>query len=420
MRNLFDQYSQPENRLTHALLSCLNADRPLLQRFVAWSVQKEVKGRQLEILEQSLPGEHPDLSEEESERRGLPDGCIIDADDWVLLMETKFQAVVTSDQIRRHIRTAARRGYTDCAVLVLTVKPVRQRLPRGVFVKLWTEVYHWLQQQTQKSHWARFCRDYIEVAEAREVANEYLDQGTLTVFSGIPFGRDEPYAYLQAKRLLGLLRDELRRDRRLEKRLGADLDSQGRGAITGRSASLVWDFIALKQARKAKSFTEFPHLTLGILAERLEAYVTIPNSVQPRLRRNMLGNSYEDFEALIAEVTAGLVAVARSVPGSVPMAVLVQRHYPTQRSQAVHDCWLRFDPRTAIPMSPRNRGKVKFQPQWLQATYDALRSRRSNLQFQIGMDFPYGSCPTVATRNIISAAADTWLACRPLIKAATA
>ena len=415
MRNPFDQYSQPENRLTHALLSCLNADRPLLQRFVYWSVQRKVNGRQLEILEQSLPGEHLDLSEEEAERRGLPDGCIVDADGWALLIETKFQATVTADQIRRHIRTAARRGYTDCAVLVLTVKPVRQRLPRGVFVKPWTEVYAWLQQQTKKSHWARFCRDYLEVAEAREVANEYLDQGTLTVFSGIPFGKDEPYSYLQAKRLLGLLRDELCHDRRLEKQLDADPDSRGRGAITGRSGGPVWDFIALKHARKAKLFTEFPHLTIGILAERLEVYVTVPNGIQPRLRRNMLGDSHEDFETLIAEITAGLVGIVRSVPGSIPMAVLVQRHYATQRSQGVHDCSLRFDPRTAIPA----RGKVKFQPQWLQATYDALRSRRSNLQFQIGMDLPYVACPTVATRKIVRAAADVWLACRPLIKAAT-
>ena len=31
MRNLFDQYHQPENRLSHALAVCLHEDRTLLR-----------------------------------------------------------------------------------------------------------------------------------------------------------------------------------------------------------------------------------------------------------------------------------------------------------------------------------------------------------------------------------------------------
>ena len=34
MRNLFDQYTQQENRLTHALAVCLNEDRSLLGAFL--------------------------------------------------------------------------------------------------------------------------------------------------------------------------------------------------------------------------------------------------------------------------------------------------------------------------------------------------------------------------------------------------
>ena len=36
MRNLFDQYDQPENRLSHALAVCLHEDRTLLRGFLAW------------------------------------------------------------------------------------------------------------------------------------------------------------------------------------------------------------------------------------------------------------------------------------------------------------------------------------------------------------------------------------------------
>lgn len=391
----------------------------LLQRFISWSVGRKVAGRQLEIREQSLPGDRPDLSEEEAEKRGLPDGCISDRNGWALLIETKFQAAVTADQIRRHIRTAARRGLAESAVLILTVKSVRQRMAPGVFVREWTEVYNWLHREAQRSPWARICREYLEVAEAREAANGYLEKGTLTVFSGIPFGNDEPYTYLQAKRVLGLLRDELRGDKRLAKQLHVDPDSPGRGAITGRAGRLVWDFIGLKQARTATQFTQYPHLTLGVRDDRLEAYVTVPNGIRSRLRNNILGESYQDFESLIAEITASLMTVVREVPGSAPNVVVVQRHYATQRSQGTLDCVLRFDPRTAVEVARSARGPVKVQPQWLQASYDALRSRRSNLQLQVGVDFPYDTCPTVATRKIVRACVDVWLACRPLIQLAT-
>ncbi len=55
-RNIFDQYNQPENRLTHALSSCLNNDRSLLRKFVRWVTEAKPPQR-LEILEQRLPGE---------------------------------------------------------------------------------------------------------------------------------------------------------------------------------------------------------------------------------------------------------------------------------------------------------------------------------------------------------------------------
>jgi hypothetical protein len=55
MRNLFDQYNQPENRLSHALAVCLSEDRRLLTRFLRWI-----------DVEPSQPGEAP------SHRRANP------------------------------------------------------------------------------------------------------------------------------------------------------------------------------------------------------------------------------------------------------------------------------------------------------------------------------------------------------------
>lgn len=414
MRNVFDQYDQPENRLTHALLSTLQSDPTLLRRFLRWCNARVPDGARLEVLEQSLPGEPVELSEEEGERRGLPDGCITDGQGWALIIECKLAAVLKTEQLRRHLKTAARKGLRDCSVLVLTLDGRVAPQP-GVRSARWCELYQWLKRQSRKSDWVRRCIHYFEVLEAT-LPSEYLMKGTLTVFAGVPFGPDEPYNYPQAKRLLGLLRDELRADRRLKRQLRIDPNSTGRGAITGRQSNSVWDFIGLAEARKAGTFTQYPHLTLGIHADRVEVYVTVPNGIQPRLRSALLGRSFADFESRILGVTRAIAAALRSVRGSTPMVVIVQRHYPTQRSPAVHDSYLRFDPRTALLRS-RVKSTVKFQPQWLRATYEALRARRSNLQFQVGAQFPYATCPSVRSRQVIDSIANVWLACKAVVGA---
>lgn len=412
MRSLFDQYNHPENRLTHALLSTLANDRQLLNRFVRWTCGRNIKASRAEIREQSLAGDPPDLDEEEAERRGLPDGCISTDDGWALLIESKIEAPVSTDQLRRHARTARRRGLGNCSVLLLIVNDPARRVPSFVLPLRWSRLYAWLAREAKHSRWARSCCEYIEVVDAR------LTEGTLTMFSGVPFGPGDPYTYLQAKRVLGLLRDELRRDGRLIRRLGADPESPGRGAITGRAADFVWDFIGLRDAPRSV-FTQYPHLTLGVHADRVDAYVTIPNGIRSRLRTKLLGSGSSVFEGLVLGVTSALVRVLRRHKGSSPMIVLVQRHYPSQRAQAVPDCVLRFDPRTALPRNSRLRGPVKFQPQWLDATYHALKKRRSNLQLQIGAQFPYASCRVVHTPAIVEAVAEVWLACKPIVRAAT-
>jgi len=416
MRNLFDQYSHPENRLTHALLSCLSRDRRLLQRFISCAGEAH-SAEKLEVFEQSLPGETIDLSEDDAERRGLPDGCISDGTGWALLIESKFAAAVNSDQLQRHLRTAAKHGLDKCKLLLLTVGEVRERLPAGVLTRRWSDVYQWLVQERSRSPWARIAAAYLEVAEMRGVEQEYLKEGTLTTFTGIPFGKEDPYTYPQAKRLLGLLMGELRKDSRLRRQLGTDPSSKGRGAITGRTGQAVWDFLSLKSGPKA--FTKYPHLTVGIVNSRFEAYVTIPNGIRVSLRNKMLGASYEEFERMILNVTRLLCVALRKYPGASPMLVVVQRRYITQRSPAILDGVLRFDPRTAVAADRRVRGRVKHQPQWLRAVYDLLANRRSNLQFQIGADFPYDRCKVVASPQVKDATVNIWLACKPLVHAAT-
>jgi hypothetical protein len=57
LRNIFDQYEQPENRLTHALVSVLDHDRTLLSPFLAWLGVENVPSKHfLRLTQQQVPG----------------------------------------------------------------------------------------------------------------------------------------------------------------------------------------------------------------------------------------------------------------------------------------------------------------------------------------------------------------------------
>lgn len=399
-------------------MASLDADQRLLRRFIGWTGLRAPQGR-LYVLQQALAGERQRNSQEgERRQRGLPDGWIHDSDRWSLLVESKVAAAPSDDQIRRHFATARRRGFEDSRLLWLTVTPVAGRLRDSVINRTWSELYAWLIREGAKSEWARRVASYLEVAEVQADMKAHISEGTLTRFAGVPFDENNPYIYSQAKRLLGLLRGELLRKRKLERRLGMNRNCPGRGAIKGRFSSGVWDFISVKASRRDDAFTQNLHLTLGISDERVDAYVTVPNGIRSRLRTALLGTEYADFHRIIAETTRRLNKALRRYPGGTPRITVVQRRYATQSSPARHDAVIRFDPRTAVHVRGRTRGRaVLLQPQWLIATEQALRHRRSNLQLQIGVEFPYEACKVCRSPDLVQAVADVWLACEPVVRA---
>jgi hypothetical protein len=255
MRNIFDQYSQPENRLTHALVSCLCSDPRLLRQFVKWTTGQNGPATQgLKIDEQCLPGEDSGGDEMEAERRGLPDAWIHDGQSWALIVESKIQAPLTNSQLERHRRTAERREFSEISLVALVVQRPRIRPKEKVIILEWTQVYRWFCKQARSS-WARFFTEYMEVLERKLVADEYLRKGKLTVFSGIHFGNERPYNYGEAKRLIQLMTDELRGRSDLKRQLKIDPRGEGRPAITGRETSSLWDILSLAQARGSRAFT---------------------------------------------------------------------------------------------------------------------------------------------------------------------
>ena len=340
MRNIFDQYSQPENRVTHALMTAINEDRNLLSLFLheLIKVKPPVSPRKLSVLEQQYPGEE-EPSEEDSERRGIPDAWIFDEDEWCVFIEGKVIAKFGADQIIRHRRTAERRGFKN--ITAVAIAPILPRtLPKGTVPLEWRTVYSWLRRHGSHSPWAARVSDYLEIAEAKFIETEQFVEGTLTMFSGFPFGHEHPFTYLEGKRVLELAMGELRTRRDLQKHLGMNPKAPGRPAITGRQADAVWDFLSLSAATKVENFTKYPHLTLGVISNAVEAMVTVPNAVNNIMRRNLIELGEAGFQKLVGDVLKDLKPLLRHHKGATPWFRGVQRRYPSQKATPFIDARL--------------------------------------------------------------------------------
>lgn len=235
MRNIFDQYSQPENRVTHALVTALHEDCKLLRAFLK-DIAKCLPPRKkqlIEICEQTYPGETETI-EDATAKQGIPDAWITAGDDWCLVIENKVLSTAKAKQLIQHLTTAKRLGFADPKALVLTVKSPKGEMPQGTRVVEWRAVYQWLNDRSKKNPWAKRVAEFLEVMEGRMVDSKQFTAGTLTTFNGFPFHDDNPYTYLEAKRVLGLATEALRNRKDLKSKFGIDPDFRGHRAIKGR------------------------------------------------------------------------------------------------------------------------------------------------------------------------------------------
>jgi hypothetical protein len=109
LRNIFDQYLQPENRVTHALMTAINEDRTLLRSFLRdlVKIHPPTSVTELQIREQQFPWA-PAAREEEVEREGVPDGWIFDENGWCVFIESKVLVTLKASQIPRSARAVER------------------------------------------------------------------------------------------------------------------------------------------------------------------------------------------------------------------------------------------------------------------------------------------------------------------------
>jgi hypothetical protein len=140
--------------------------------------------------------------------------------------------------------------------------------------------------------------------------------------------------------------------------------------------------------------------------------VTIPNSVNTKVRRAIRELGLEGFEDMTSQVVKNLRPLLRAQEFAAPWFRGIQRRYPTQSSPALVDAKIDFDLRTALPSA----GPPKEQPNWLAAAYGSFTAKRgSNYQIQMGVIFPYQKCPKMRAPEAMDLIVDAWLAFKPLV-----
>lgn len=112
LRNIFDQYSQQENHLTHSLLHVLNENRNLLKAILKANGIK-LTGKQINLITQVAPRTDKD-------RTSIPDGYIYTEDYNICIgIETKInENSLNRDQILGHLKQLS--GYDTSYLAVLT------------------------------------------------------------------------------------------------------------------------------------------------------------------------------------------------------------------------------------------------------------------------------------------------------------
>lgn len=392
----------------------LSEDRKLLQLFLLEFLKTKIsRSDKITLLEQQYPFE-PEPPEEIAERRGIPDGWIFSESGWCVVIEAKvLLAKLSSLQIDRHLRIARRMGFSDIRALAIVSKAPSSPLD-GIRVLTWPQIYLWLKKHSEKHDWAKRAALYMDVAEAKMIANHQVIPGAFTMFAGIPFNRDHPLTYLEAKRVLSLTLDQLRKHNGLQKILRMDPSLPGRPAITGKQTDRVWDFLQLSGADSTKGFTHQPHLTLGLLPDRVEAMVTIPNAINSQMRKRIKDLGVEGFREVISQIVRNLSPTMNANRGVVPYFKGVQRRYPSQKAIPKVDAQIGFDLRT---VGPRSASGPKIQTQWVDAAFTAfIKKGHANYQFQLGAIIFTDECEAIRTPKAIELIANCWIACLPLLK----
>ena len=403
IRNIFDQYQQPENRLTNALIQVLTRNPHLTRKFIRRFAKRTLLPNRvsLSFACQRRPGDEIRGVDEEdyAEEYGIPDAWIYDEHTrWALIFECKIKAELDVKQLRRHVVTARKQGFNAVDVLIITADESRPsvlaRVHNNVNVSWinWSQVYEFFASEVDGYFVSDFV-SYMRIVEARMIADGH-DDLQLTNFAGIPFGPNHPYNEAEAKAILRVLMRELR-PRLAKSRILPKVDEKiQKGAMVG-----AWDIIGFGFA-SGEHFTRHPHLAV-VLTTSLSDWrnfdavwiqIVLPRNAKSEYWSRIRGAGRDRLLKVFTEVTSGIRPLRRRVEYGMwePKLTLniTQRHFFARR-EWTRDGLIHFDLDTMLHKRRKIAGDVKSLPAWLDAAHIiGTQSRRANFELALQVRFP--------------------------------
>ncbi len=380
--NLFESYSQPENKLTFALLQTLAADDRLTRRFLKWAVPGlPTPSGKVSLYSQRKPavGRGFRASDPELDPAN-PDGWFATDDLLVAVEVKKDPGALRTDQLKGHLRALMRREATRKGLLVLTPdhpEPSEIVALKGlegaggipIWWRGWADVHRWICVEIDARGGERPGLGVFLLRRFRE----YMEMSEVSGFAGVVF--DEGYDYRRAKAILKALRQELVPE---VERLFPDLQ-HGRGQIT--DDGLVWDVFARRD-----QITKDPHFTLAVEDGGVLLALTIPDkATQAWSVLCNLASRPESLERAVREFL-GIALRGKREHRPVIRVELKQRHWRGRRGRPFEDARLiaRLDVARFCPSQLRAKG-VKEKDSWWQNLLTLLSDGKgtANWEFQI-------------------------------------
>ncbi len=370
LNTLYDQFSNKENRLTHALLHTIAYSDWIFTDFLKriLGIKSFRKSGLFEITTQKVPLGHGDRDPDKAE--SIPDAWIInETQNLGIAIEVKDRKNnLRISQLRSHSNRIS--GYDNSYLLVITpdlqtpdkIYELKKKDPINLNViwKSWDEIYRWLKylsnKPVKKSKDEFLLKSMIEYLERRR---EVL--GFQGVFFSKGFDLDE------AKEIL---KSEVEELQPYVRTLYTDLVAR-RPGITTTSVLGVWDCFG-----SAEGFTNDLHITIAINEDSHNILLVVPNSSKKAWNRLKEIFSNENYQN---ELISILSRYRKTVPYL--YVEFVQRHFINRRI-GIHDGHLFFNLDVMGKPFMKKKSKTKQSSIWFQALYEAIINKR-NLNGQV-------------------------------------
>ena len=326
LRNIFDQYQMPENRVTNALLQTLQRDRRLLDSFLKKVIGRTIaKNEDIVFKAFKKPGADEDIKSSEEQTQSIPDGLILIGEETAIAIESKIvKGAVRPEQLKSHLEEIP--SYNEKYLCVITPddsSPIEDLKARGeidinsIWLS-WREIYEMLGDYKSPKNAEEFLQSQLK---------EFLYmQNDLIGFCGFE-KREEGYDFEKAN---NIIRNLIRAIKPRVQEIYQGFEYEKQYYKRTKNPYQIYPEAAWGYLAPQEDFTKDLHFTFSLGETNLFIGLTIPHNAGQRWQRLKAicqdDNLFRDFESQLFELRSKLPNIYLE---------FLQRHYVGRKDGAI-------------------------------------------------------------------------------------